>query len=177
MSIEGFAASTKTPSLPRRAACMLYEGLLLFGVVAVATYLFSSLTQQRHALVGKTSLQAFLFLVLGIYFVWFWSHGGQTLAMKTWRIRVINNGAATSPSQPRALARYVLSWSWFLPALATIKFSEIRSGTAILATLLTGVVVYAMLSLTNTKHQYLHDIVCGTCLITWPPSGSPLPSQ
>ncbi len=34
-------------------------------------------------------LQAFLFVVFGVYFVWFWSKG-QTLAMKTWGIRVVD---------------------------------------------------------------------------------------
>ena len=70
-------------------ACFLYEGVLLFGVVMIAGYLFSSLTQQRNALVGRHGLQAFLFIVLGIYFVWFWSHGGQTVAMRAWHIRLV----------------------------------------------------------------------------------------
>ena len=78
-----------TPSLPRRMACWLYEGMLLFGVVFIAGYLFSALSQTRHALDNRPGLQAFLFLVLGIYFTWFW-HRGQTLAMKTWHIRVVD---------------------------------------------------------------------------------------
>ena len=82
-------ATSPTPSVLRRLACFVYEGVLLFAVLMIAGYLFSSLTQQRHALAGRAALQGFLFLVLGIYFVWFWSHGGQTLAMKTWRIRLI----------------------------------------------------------------------------------------
>ena len=70
------------PGLWRRMACFIYEGVLLFGVVMIAGYLFSTLTQQRNALNGRHGLQAFLFIVLGIYFVWFWSRGGQTVAMK-----------------------------------------------------------------------------------------------
>ena len=101
------------PSLKRRMACWLYEGMLLFGVVFIAGYLFSSLSQTRHALDNRPGLQAFLFLILGIYFTWFW-HRGQTLAMKTWHIRVVS--ATGHPlSQRRALLRYVLSWLWFLP--------------------------------------------------------------
>ena len=60
------------PSLPRRMACWLYEGMLLFGVVFIAGYLFSALTQTRHALDNRHAQQAFLFVVLGIYFTWFW---------------------------------------------------------------------------------------------------------
>ena len=82
------------PGLWRRLCCLLYEGLLLFGVVFVASYLFSTLSQTRHALDNRHALQAFLFVVFGIYFVWFWSRG-QTLAMKTWHIRLVDrNGAA-----------------------------------------------------------------------------------
>ncbi|NBW79414.1 MAG: RDD family protein, partial [Betaproteobacteria bacterium] len=56
------------PPLPRRMACWFYEGILLFGVVFIADYLFSALTQTRHALDNRWGQQAFLFLILGIYF-------------------------------------------------------------------------------------------------------------
>ena len=104
------------PPLRRRMACWLYEGMLLFGVVFIAGYLFSTLTQTRHALDNRHALQAFLFVVFGIYFVWFWSRG-YTLAMKTWHIRVVDR-QGRAISQTRALLRYVLSWLWFLPPLA-----------------------------------------------------------
>ena len=38
------------PSLGRRMACWVYEGLLLFGVLFISGYLFSTLSQSRHAL-------------------------------------------------------------------------------------------------------------------------------
>ena len=65
----------QAPSLSRRMACWLYEGMLLFGVVFIAGYLFSTLSQTRNALDNRNALQAFIFLVLGIYFSWFWSKG------------------------------------------------------------------------------------------------------
>jgi len=77
------------PSLRRRLACWFYEGLLLFGVLFIAGYLFSTLSQSRHALDNRLGLQAFLFLVVGIYFTWF-GQKGQTLAMKTWHIRLVD---------------------------------------------------------------------------------------
>ena len=55
-----------TPSLRRRMACWLYEGMLLFGVVFITGYLFSTLSQTRHALDNRHGLQAFVFLVFGI---------------------------------------------------------------------------------------------------------------
>ena len=90
------------PGLWRRMACWIYEGILLFGVVFLAGYLFGTLSQTRNALDNRHPLQAFLAVVFGIYFVWFWSKG-QTLAMKTWNIRLVDrHGHAVT--QARALA-------------------------------------------------------------------------
>jgi len=80
---------------------MLYEAMLLFGVLFIAGWLFSTLLQQRHALYLRGALQDWLFLVLGLYFVWFWTHRGQTLAMKTWRIKVVDKqGHELPPGAP-----------------------------------------------------------------------------
>jgi uncharacterized RDD family membrane protein YckC len=152
------------PSIRRRLACMVYESVLLFGVVMTAGYLYSSLTQQRHALQGSTGLQLFLFIVLGIYFAGFWSRSGQTLAMKTWHIR-LQTRAGGAPSQARAFARYAASWLWFLPALASTHFSGIRSTLAFVVIVVVGMLAYAMLARLRTDRQFLHDALCGTQLV------------
>ena len=163
-------ATSPTPNVLRRLACFVYEGVLLFAVLMIAGYLISSLTQQRHALAGRAALQGFLFLVLGIYFVWFWSHGGQTLAMKTWRIRLIGPDGL-GVSQTRALARYVLSWLWFAPSLFIAWLSETRSPPVIFGSLAVGVVAYAALAFLHANRQFVHDAICRTRLIsTVPPS-------
>jgi uncharacterized RDD family membrane protein YckC len=160
-----------TPGLARRMACWLYEGVLLFGVVMIAGYLFSSLTQQRHALVGRHALQAFVFVVLGIYFSWFWSKSGQTVAMKAWHIRLVDATGAP-PSQGRAFARYLLSWMWFLPALAALELAGVHDGIAITTVVAAGVATYALLTRLHPDRQFLHDALCGTRLVTWRPAGS-----
>jgi uncharacterized RDD family membrane protein YckC len=152
------------PGIRRRLACMLYESVLLFGVVMTAGYLYSSLTQQRHALQGSTGLQVFLFIVLGIYFAGFWSRGGQTLAMKTWHIRLQTRSGAT-PSPARAFARYGASWLWFLPALASAHASGIRSTAAFAVIVAVGMGAYALLARLRTDRQFLHDVLCGTQLV------------
>jgi len=154
----------RAPGLRRRLACFVYEGMLLFGVVMIAGYLYSSLTQQRHALQGTLGLQLFLFLILGIYFVWFWTHGGQTVAMKTWHIRAVDSHGRPL-TQPRALCRYLLSWVWFLPALALIAGLDLRGGGAISGLLLAGVLVYALTALLHPSRQFAHDLLCGTRLV------------
>lgn len=163
------AGDLSAPSLRRRLAAFVYEGVLLFGVLMMSAYLFSSLTQQRHALVGRHGLQAFLFVVLGIYFVWFWSHGGQTVAMKAWHIRLVDR-EGRPVSERRALVRYLLSWLWFVPALVVLYVSGLR-GSAIFGVLAAGVVGYALSSRLHPSRQFLHDVLCGTRLITWRPAG------
>ena len=153
------------PPLPRRLACWLYEGMLLFAVVFVAGYLFSTLSQTRHALDNRHPIQAFVFVVLGIYFTWLWSRG-QTLAMKTWHIRLVDaHGHAVT--QARALLRYVLSWLWVLPPLVGAGCFELTGGEAAVIAL-GWVWVWALLSRFHPQRQYLHDAWAGTRLIPSP---------
>lgn len=154
------------PPLIRRMACWTYEGILLFGVVFIAGYLFSALTQTRHALDNRHWQQAFLFVVFGIYFVWFWSKG-QTLAMKTWHIRVVNAQGETL-TQPRALLRYLLSWLWFLPPLAVGGWFRLP-GAEVLVLLVGWIGVWALLSRFHRQQQFVHDALAGTRLVTHKP--------
>lgn len=159
----------QAPGLWRRMACFVYEGVLLFGVVMIAGYLFSTLTQQRHALSGRHELQAFLFIVLAIYFVWFWSHGGQTVAMRAWHIRVVD--AVGRPiSQARALARYLVSYLWFAPALFGLWVSGLTGAGTSFGILFAGVAAYALLARLHPQRQFFHDVVCGTRLIDQRPA-------
>lgn len=157
-----------TPGLARRMAAFVYEGVLLFGVLFVAGYLYSALTQQRHALQGQAGLQAFVFVVLAIYFVVFWSRGGQTVAMRAWHVRLVT-ADGRPVTQARALARYLASWVWFVPALATAWLAGLHRPFEIFGLLFTGVTVYALLSFMHPERQFWHDALCGTRLVTWRP--------
>ncbi len=160
------AASLPTPGVTRRMAAFLYEGVLLFGVIFVAGFLYSTLTRQDHALRGQTGLQIFVFAVLALYFATFWSRGGQTVAMRAWHVRLVtaDGGAVTLL---RALARYLLAWLWFAPALIAAHLAGLRSAAQIFTLLFVGVVAYALLALLHPQRQFLHDAVCGTRLVTW----------
>lgn len=156
-----------TPSLARRLICLVYESVVLFGVVMVAGFAYAMLTSQRHALIGTIGLQLVLTLVLGLYFVWFWTHGGQTVAMKTWRIRVV--AADMGPlTLRRATARYVLGWLWLLPGLAIAHWVGLRDTGSIAAAILTSSLAYATLSQIHPARQFIHDAICGTRLVNWP---------
>lgn len=162
------AGSTHTgahaPGLGRRLACLCYEGVLLFGVVMAAGLLYAGITDQRHALEGKLGLRLWLLIILGVYFVWLWSHGGQTLAMKTWRLRVVGS-LGVPPSAGRACARYLFSWLWFLPALAVVDLAGLRGAWPTAAALAAGALAYALTSYAHPSRRLPHEWLSGTRLV------------
>jgi uncharacterized RDD family membrane protein YckC len=158
------AAGLVAPTLARRLACFVYEGVLLFGIVMVAGFAYSTLTQQRHALSGIAGLQAVIFGVLGLYFAGFWSHTGQTLAMQTWQIRLVSESGERVPL-PRAAARYLLAWMWFLPALLGLYLAGLKGSAPAFVALTAGVLAYAALAWLRPDRQYWHDAICRTRLV------------
>ena len=164
-----FAAmeNTPIPSIKRRLACWLYEGVLLFGVVFIVDYAFSALTQTRHALDNRLAQQILLFAVLGAYFTWQWRRSGQTLPMKTWHIKLQPQGGGQL-SWPRAIARYCLAWVWFIPPLVAGWGLQLDAkSTAVL--LLGWIPIWAILARFQSKTQFWHDVWAGTQLISTPP--------
>lgn len=159
------------PSLRRRMACFLYEGMILFGIGLIpgaVGALFVALTGQTHPLQSETALRLFAFVIYGVYFTYFWSRRGQTLPMQTWHIRVITiNGDKLS--QRRALARYLLSCVWFAPAAAIASINHWMRWDA-LAAIAVGVVGYALLALLQPQRQFWHDVLCGTQLVDAKPT-------
>ena len=146
-------------------ACWLYEGLLLFALLFIAVLVQAVLALLIPALQSTHVLQIVLFLLFGAYFAWFW-HKGQTLAMKTWRIQVVDlKGRRLTPV--RALTRYALSWLWFLPPLAAMAPFHLSPAENMV--LVTGwITVWALLSRFHPQKQFLHDALAGTRLIQVP---------
>ena len=97
--------SVATPGLPRRLASMVYEAILLFAVAFFAAWIFFFASGGRDATAGgmRHLLQLFIGLFFAAYFLWSWLRGGQTLAMKAWRIRLVDITPA------RALLRLLLA--------------------------------------------------------------------
>ncbi|MDR0233741.1 MAG: RDD family protein [Zoogloeaceae bacterium] len=102
--------SLTPPTFIRCLSAMLYEALLLIGVIAIGVILPHILLPVFAKVVTPAWVQRLHFVaLLALYFVWFWVHGGQTLAMRTWKIRVIDkSGAPLRPMQ--ALFRYLAAW-------------------------------------------------------------------
>lgn len=149
---------------------MVYESLLLFGVIFITGWLFDTLTQSRDALTLRHTRQAWLFLVIGAYFTFFWCRGGQTLAMKTWRIRLAALSDAGLPVRVplrNALLRYLLAWLWFLPALAIDFFFSLKGWPSI-GLIFLGMLLWLATVLLNPHRQFLHDRLAGTRLLDVP---------
>jgi uncharacterized RDD family membrane protein YckC len=166
----------QAPSLRRRMACWLYEGTLLFGVVFLVgvlfttSYVLSSFVDSGNALDNRYLQQGLVFVAFGIYFGWFWAKG-QTLAMKTWHIRVVDRHG-NPLSQGRALWRYVLSWVWLLPPLAMGGYMQLP-GPQLSVVFVGWVVIWALLSRFHPQRQFLHDALAGTRLVHFKPVEDP----
>ena len=164
--------SITTPTLPRRLICMIYEALLLVAVELAAVSVFLLVTQNRQGPVYEHALQFTLFLVTAAYFIHFWTDSGHTLAMKTWRIKLVKPGYARLPIKVAA-ARYLLAWGWFLPALvASYAFNLTRPQMGIAFAV--GMAVWASTVFLDKNRQFLHDKLLGTRLIALPKPVKPV---
>jgi uncharacterized RDD family membrane protein YckC len=95
--------------------------------------------------------------------VWFWRKRGQTLAMQTWRMRVVNaDGSRISVG--RAVARYVLAWVWVAVAVGVIHLSG-ASRWAGAGVALACLLAWGALARLDPQRQFLHDRLAGTRLV------------
>lgn len=134
-------AGLRAPALGRRLASAVYEALLLLALVFIATFPFLAFLGDSTQGWKRHLLQAWVVVVWGAYFAWFWTRGGQTLPMKTWRIRVVRfDGAPVGVG--RAVHRYVLAFLGL--AAAGLGFAW---------------------ALVDRDRQFLHDRLAGTALV------------
>jgi uncharacterized RDD family membrane protein YckC len=146
---------------------MVYEAFLLLAVEMTAVALFLLLTGNRHAPVYQHGLKFFLFLVTAAYFVHFWTDSGHTLAMKTWRIKLVFDGYQRVPFRIAAI-RYLLAWGWFLPALIVCAALGWTGKAEVAGALVVGIVAWGLTAFLDKDRQFLHDKLAGTRLVALP---------
>lgn len=138
---EARAESPRAAGLVRRLLSLAYESLLLAAVLFALAIPFQAASAALELESARPLLQLYLLLAAGLYFVWQWIHGGCTLAMKTWGIRVV-----TREGRPLSLRHGLYR---FIFALA---------GTALLG------LGFAW-ALVDRDRQFLHDRLAGTRIV------------
>lgn len=129
------------PGFWRRTICLLYEFLILLAIIFIASFIFHLVFRDTNASYFKPLYQLYLLFVMGYYFIWFWTHGGQTLAMQAWKIRIVTSEGQMLNNR-KAIIRYLL---------------------AVTGTLFLG--AGFLWALIDREHLYLHDRLTGTRLI------------
>jgi uncharacterized RDD family membrane protein YckC len=158
------SAPLPTPSRRRRFACMVYEATLLFAVIFLASYAFDTLTHSTHALLYRHARQAWLFFVIGVYFVVCWKMSGQTLPMKTWRIQ-LHDQQGRPPSLGKLILRYLLLWPSILITIGLIAaLSSLTDQPYIDLFSATAPLSLFIWSWFDPEGQFMHDRLLGTRL-------------
>jgi uncharacterized RDD family membrane protein YckC len=125
----------------RRIAAMVYESLVLVALLLLASFAYIPIFGGIHGPFQKAVFQLYLLGVMMLYFVLFWKRGGQTLAMKTWRIRLTRlDGGPLSTAQ--CVVRFLL---------ATLGLFCAGAGF--------------LWAIVDPEQQFLHDRLCKTRLV------------
>lgn len=114
--------------LNRRLAALAYDGLLLIAIILVATALTLPFSRGDDAQLNHPGRTVYLLSVCFVFFGWFWTHGGQTLGMRAWRIRITDVQGAVVTWQTAAL-RFLLSlplWIYTIGILL-IRYTPLTS--------------------------------------------------
>jgi uncharacterized RDD family membrane protein YckC len=83
-------AQAKPPGLGRVIGAIIYDGLALIALFMVAGFIFIPLLGRPPATRGEHIVfQVYLFMIAYVFFCWFWTHGGQTLGMRAWKIKLV----------------------------------------------------------------------------------------
>lgn len=114
-------SQAKKPSLPRRLGAFLYDLILLIAVLMVANaavFIPYEVLTGHHvydSFLPLALMRLYLLVVIAAFYVYFWTHGGQTLGMRAWRLRVIGNDG-----RPLGVAAALKRFGWsivsFVPA-------------------------------------------------------------
>jgi len=152
----------------RRVVSLIYESLLLLAIWFIASLIFHLIFRDPNAAYFRPLFQLYLMVITGYYFTWFWARGGQTLAMQTWKMRVVTaDGERLSMRQ--AIARYLLavSGTLFLGVGGAILFFWATGGN--LSFGVTGGILFSgfgfLWAFFDRDRQYLHDRLAGTRIV------------
>jgi uncharacterized RDD family membrane protein YckC len=128
-------------SLPRRVLSLLYEILLLVAVLMIGALPFVLMVEDVDRIAARPLFQLYLVVLAGQYFGWQWLHGGQTLPMKTWRLKLVTRGGGPL-TRAHALRRILFGLAGTLALGAAFFWAFI-----------------------DPDRQFLHDRLAGTRIV------------
>ena len=140
-----------SPGLFRRLGTILYDTVLLVALELVVAQPLPLVPEHiLQSQLGRACTFAGMLLVAYLFFGWFWTHGGQTLGMRAWRVRVVRNDGTA------------MTWWDSLKRLVAATASLVFGGIGFLWCLV------------DKNGDALHDRRCGSKAQYLPkPSGSP----
>lgn len=119
---------------------MAYEAVLLFAVVFVAAYLFIAISGKSPTGIWRWIFLAYLLCVSGAYLVYCWVRSGQTLAQKTWGLKVTARDGSLLGARAATLR--------YLAAIVSV-----------------GTGIGLLWALVDPERQFLHDRLCGSRIV------------
>jgi uncharacterized RDD family membrane protein YckC len=114
---------TPAPTM-RRVGALVHEAFFLVAFLFIATLIISKLlgiAPDKTSVVQTAVIQGFLFITVGIYFVYQWQAGRRTLAFKTWQLR-LQSTTGEALSRQAAITRYLAAWIGPLLGLFLVQY-------------------------------------------------------
>ena len=165
-------SESNVPELPpaglfRRLAVLVYEAFLVLAVLFLAAALALALTQGEAVGPEHSLYQLYLLAAVFLYFGWFWTHGGQTVAMRAWRLKLVDD-AGGPVGWGLALTRYAAVLLPVTPALVWLRSGpEVGYGVMLAAVLACWISGFLWIAVGRDKRAW-HDIVSRTRIVLKP---------
>lgn len=128
-------------TLKRRLISLVYEALILAAILLAGTLPVVLITRTWEPAVARITLQLFLVILCGCFYVWQWTGTGQTLPMKTWKLQLVSNEGL-----PVTCAHALLRYAGALASVSTMGLGFLWAAL-------------------DRDQQFLHDRLAGTKLV------------
>jgi len=94
----------------RRLGAMFYDSLLLIALLMMLSYPYVWLTGgEKPGLLIKTAYQLYLLAICFFFYTSFWVRGGQTLGLRSWRLKLVRNDGGPI-TWMIAFKRFAFAW-------------------------------------------------------------------